>query len=247
MTTVSVERLAQTFVEVADTLRDEFDLIDFLHTLTLRVASLIDASAAGILLADQQGRLCFMAASDESASMVEIFQVQSRRGPCPEAFRTGRPVINADLRTADSRWPQFAARATAAGFSTVHAFPLRVRSQVIGALNVFGREVIGGFDPGDIQVVQALADVASIGLLQERAIRHEEALTQQLQRALDTRIVIEQAKGALAQAGAVSVDVAFHVLRAYARSNNRQLSAVAHAVVTNSAMLAELMKSEPSS
>lgn len=247
MTTVSAERLAQIFVEVADTLVDEFDLIDFLHKLSVRVAGLVDASAVGILLADQRGHLRFMAASDENAKVVEILQAQSRQGPCPEAYRTGKPVVNTDIRTTASRWPQFAARAGAMGFSSVHAFPLRLRSQVIGAMNVFGQNVGGGFDAGDIQVVQALADVASIGLLQERAISRGEALAGQLQGALTTRIVIEQAKGALAQAGEVSVDVAFQILRTYARSNNRQLSAVAHAVVTNSAMLAKLVKAQQSS
>lgn len=242
MTTVSTERLAKIFVEVADTLVDEFDLLDFLHMLSVRVADLLDASAVGILLADHQGRLRFMAASDENAAVVEMFQIQISEGPCLEAFRTAKPVVNADLHVADPRWPRFAARAAAAGFSSVHAFPLRLRSDVIGALNVFGNAVGGGFDEGDIQVVQALADVAAIGLLQERSISRGEALTEQLQGALNTRIVIEQAKGAIAQAQGVTVDVAFGVLRAYARSHNRQLSAVAHAVVSDPTTLAKLSR-----
>jgi GAF domain-containing protein len=240
MKTVSAERLAKIFVEIADTLVDEFDLVEFLHMLTIRVADLVDASAVGILLADKSGRLRFMAASDENAKVVEIYQIQSSEGPCLEAYRTARPVANADLRTADPRWPRFAARATAAGFYSVHAFPLRLRNQVIGALNVFGANVGGGFDDGDVQVVQALADVAAIGLLQERIISRGEALAEQLQGALNTRIVIEQAKGAIAHARQVSVDIAFDILRDYARSHKRQLSALAHAVVSDPAMLAEL-------
>jgi GAF domain-containing protein len=242
MRTVSTERLAQIFVEVADTLIDEFDLIDFLQMLTVRVADLVDASAVGILLADHRGNLRFMAASDENAKVVEIFQIQTSGGPCLEAYRTAKPVINADLRSADPRWPRFAGRATEAGFYSVHAFPLRLRNQVIGALNVFGSHVGGGFDDGDVQVVQALADVAAISLLQERTISRGEALTEQLQGALNTRIVIEQAKGAIAQARQVSVDIAFGILRDFARSRNRRLTEVAHAVVSDPAALAELTK-----
>lgn len=242
MKTVSTERLARIFVEVADTLVDEFDVAEFLHTLTIRVAELVDASAVGILLADSRGRLQVMAASDENARVVEVFQVQTDGGPCLEAFRTARPVINADLRTADARWPHFAARATTAGFYSVHAFPLRLRSQVIGALNVFGSAIGGGFDAGDVEVVQALSDVAAIGLLQERAISRGEALTEQLQGALNTRVVIEQAKGAIAQARGIGVDGAFTVLRDYARSTNRRLSDVARAIVSDPAALALLTK-----
>jgi GAF domain-containing protein len=240
MKTVSPERLANIFVEVADTLVDEFDLVDFLHMLTVRVADLLDASAVGILLADQRGRLRFMAASNENAKIIETFQIQTSEGPCLQAFKTAKPVVNADLRIADPRWPRFAKCATAAGFYSVHAFPLRLRAQVIGAMNVFGTTVGGSFDEGDTQVVQALADVAAIGLLQERSISRGEALTEQLQGALNTRIVIEQAKGAIAQVQGVSVDDAFTILRKYARSTNRQLSAVAHAVVSDPAALATL-------
>lgn len=241
MKTVSAERLAKIFVEVADTLVDEFDLIEFLHMLTVRVADLLEASAVGILLADHRGQLRFMAASDEDARVLEIFQVQTSGGPCLEAYATAQPVVNGDLSIADSRWPTFAARATALGFHSVHAFPLRLRSQVIGALNVFGSAVGGGLTAGDIEVVQALADVAAIGLLQERAIRRGEALTEQLQGALNSRIVIEQAKGAIAQAKGIGVDAAFGILRDYARSRNRRLSEVAHAVVSDPAALAELV------
>lgn len=242
MKTVSTERLAKIFVEVADTLVAEFDLLEFLHMLTVRVADLVDASAVGVLLADHRGQLRFMAASNENAKIVEIFQLQTSGGPCLEAYATAKPVVNGDLRMADPRWPKFAAQATAVGFYSVHAFPLRLRSQVIGALNVFGSNVGGGFDSGDIQVVQALADIAAISLLQERTIRRGEVLTEQLQGALNTRIVIEQAKGAIAQARQVSVDSAFGILRDFARSRNRRLSDVAHAVVTDPAALAELAK-----
>ncbi|HEX5200326.1 MAG TPA: GAF domain-containing protein, partial [Actinoplanes sp.] len=188
MTTISAQRLASVFVEVADTLVDEFDLIDFLHMLTERIADLVGVSTVGLLLADEHGRLQFMAASDENTRLLELFQVQHHEGPCLDAYRTVRSVINADLRQAHARWPRFAPpRATAAGFRAVHAFPLRLRKEVIGALNVFGTEIGGGFDDGDVQIIQALADVAAIGLLQERAISRSEILTQQLQGALNSR------------------------------------------------------------
>lgn len=240
MTTVSAERLARIFVEVADTLVDEFDLVEFMQMLADRTAGLLDASAVGLLLADQQRQLRFMAASDESSRLLELFQLQNQEGPCLEAFTTGTPVINADLRNAATRWPLFAPRATAAGFTSVHAFPLRLRTEVIGAMNVFGTVPGAGLDETDAQIVQALADVAAIGLLQERAISHGELLTEQLQGALNSRIIVEQAKGAIAQAHGVSVDVAFASIRAYARRSNRRLSDVAQLVVTDLASLPEL-------
>jgi transcriptional regulator with GAF, ATPase, and Fis domain len=244
MNTVSAERLAMIFVEVADTLVDEFDLIEFLHLLADRTAGLVHASAVGLLLADQRGNLEFMAGSDENVRLVELFQLQNREGPCLEAYRTARPVINADLPAAGARWPRFAPRATAAGFRSVHAFPLRLRSEVIGALNLFGADV-GALDDADVQIVQAVADVATIGLLQERTIRRSEVLTEQLQGALNSRIIIEQAKGAIAQAHGVSVDEAFTYLRSYARRTNRRLSEVANTVVADPTSLPELTAPQP--
>jgi len=240
VTTVSVERLANIFVEVADTLVDEFDLIDFLHTLTDRAASLIKASAVGLLLADERGRLEFMAASTENAKLVELFQLQTREGPCMDAFVTGEPVINVDLLEGDTRWPNFTRRALQAGFRSVHAFPLRLRSQRIGALNVFGDTRGGNFEGADVSIIQALADVAAIGLVQERTIHRGEVLTEQLQGALNSRIVIEQAKGAVAQARGIDVDEAFKLIRDLARSSNRRLTDVANAIVADPGNAARL-------
>jgi GAF domain-containing protein len=240
MTTVSAERLSKIFVEVADTLVDDFDLLEFLQMLTVRTASLVGASAVGLLLADQHGQLRFMAASDEKAKVLEVFQVQISEGPCFDAFRSGQPVINADLREATNRWPEFAPHALAAGFRSVHAFPMRVRREVIGALNVFGSLVGGNLEGADVQIVQALTDVAAIGLLQERAVRRGEVLTEQLQGALHSRIVIEQAKGAIAQAHGISVDAAFTTLRGYSRRHNRKLTDVAHDVLGDPSLLAAL-------
>jgi len=240
VTTVSVERLAKIFVEMADTLVDEFDLIDFLHMLADRTADLIHGSAVGLVLADQRGRLEFLAASDENTKLLELFQVQNSEGPCLDAFRTGTPVVNADLAAASARWPRFAPRATAAGFRSVHAFPLRLRSEVIGALNVFGSQPGSILDDADVPIVQALADVAAIGLLQERAIRRGELLTEQLQGALNSRIAIEQAKGAVAQIYGVSVDEAFTLIRGYARRTNSRIGDVARAIVTDPAAVPDL-------
>jgi len=205
-----------------------------------RTATLVNASAVGLLLANQRGRLEFLAASDENTKLLELFQVQNSEGPCLDAFRTATPVINADLADASARWPRFAPRATEAGFRSVHAFPLRLRTEVIGAMNVFGSVPGTTLDDTDVPIVQALADIAAIGLLQERAIRRGEILTEQLQGALNSRIIIEQAKGAIAQIRGVSVDEAFTMIRGYARRTNRRLVDVAHAVVTNPAGLPEL-------
>jgi GAF domain-containing protein len=240
MTIVSADRLASIFVEVADTLVEEFDLIEFLHMLTDRAADLVGAAAVGLVLADHRGRLEFMAGSNENAKMLELFQLQTHEGPCLEAYRTGHPVINVDLGKAAARWPRFAPRATATGFQSVHAFPLRLRSQVIGALNVFGDTKGGDFDDTDVPIVQALADVAAIAILQERAIRRGEILSEQLQGALNSRIVIEQAKGAVAQAHGLSVDEAFARIRGYARRHNKKLTDVAYAVITDPTSLANL-------
>lgn len=239
MTIVSTERLAEVFVEVADTLVSDFDLIEFLQTLTTRTAELVDAKAAGLLLADPHGELHFMAASDEATRLLELFQVQNKEGPCQDAFRTGAPVVNADLRQAVVRWPLFAPRAAEAGFRSVHAIPLRHHDNVIGALNLFGAEA-GALGPADVQIVQALADIATIGLLQERAARRAQLLTEQLQGALNSRVVIEQAKGALARMRNTGVDEAFELLRTYARTNHRRLGEVAEAVVTDPASVSEL-------
>ncbi|WP_244945133.1 ANTAR domain-containing protein [Couchioplanes caeruleus] len=235
--------MAVIFVEAADTLVDEFDLLDFLQMLTERASTLVNAGAVGLMLADQHGRLQFMAGSSESVRLVELFQLQNQEGPCLDAFRTGRPVINVDLAGAAHRWPRFVPRAAEAGFLSVHAFPLRLREHVIGALNVFGTAESGELAAADAPVVQALADVATIGLLQERTIRRAEELTEQLQSALNSRIVIEQAKGAIAQARSVGVDDAFTIIRTYARNHNRRLIDLAHEIVEDPTSLPELYRS----
>lgn len=238
MSTVSAERLATLFVELADTLVDEFDVVEFLQMLTRRVSALFDTGQVGLMLADHRDRLTFMAASDESARSMELFQLQYGDGPCLDAYRTAQPVTNVNLAQAAGKWPEFAPRAAEAGFQSVHAFPLRLRKEVIGAMGVFGSAT--ELDEADTHIVQSLADVAVIGLLQERAIRRGEVLTGQLQGALNSRVVIEQAKGIVAQARGVTPDDAFKLIRAFARRTNRRLSEVAHTIVTDLPALPEL-------
>jgi GAF domain-containing protein len=233
MNTVSAQKLAKVFVEIADTLVDEFDVLDYMHMLTDRVVELTDAAAAGMLLADQRGRLEFIAGSDENVRLVELFQLQNAEGPCLQAFNTGEPVINVNLGEAAARWPRFAPRAAAAGFQSVHAFPMRLRQQVIGALNVFGDAPGDDFEDDDVAIMQALADVGTIGLLQERTVTRSEALTEQLQGALTSRVIIEQAKGVVAQACGISVDEAFTAIRGYARRHNYRLTEVAQSIVAD--------------
>lgn len=242
MSTIAPERLAAVFVEMADTLVDEFDLVDFLHTVTTRTSELADAAAAGLLLADHHGQLQFMAASEERARLLELFQIQAHEGPCLDCYTQGSSVMNADLDQAGDRWPQFAPQAVAAGFRSVHAFPMRIRGERIGALNLFGTEP-GRMESGDEHILQALSDVATIGLLNERAIRRSEVLTEQLQTALNSRVIIEQAKGILAQTFDTTVDEAFEILRTYTRRNNAALSEVARSLVADPASIPELSTS----
>ena len=237
---VPTGRLAEVFVEVADALVDTFDLVEFLELVTLRAAEIVQSHTAGLCLADGDGRLQFMAASNESTELLELFQVQTDEGPCLDCFHSGESVVNADLADANDRWPSFAPHAVASGYRSVHAIPLRLRQSTIGALNLFNRDA-GRLAPDEVNVVQALADVATLGLLQERALRRAEVLSEQLQSALNSRIIIEQAKGAVAQFHSVSIDEAFQLIRAHARRNRSRLSNVAQSVVDDPAQIAGLL------
>jgi transcriptional regulator with GAF, ATPase, and Fis domain len=236
--------LSRTFVELTDTMVAGFDVIDFLHMLTGRSVELLDVSAAGLLLADPRGDLRVVAASSEAARLLELFQLQSDQGPCLDCFRSGQPVTVTDLGTQADRWPRFAAAARDAGFTAVQALPMRLREQVIGALNLF-RAAPGPFDPIGIGVGQALADVATISLLQERGMRRSETLNEQLQGVLDSQVIIEQAKGKLAGRLGVDMDQAFNLLRGFARSRNLHLSDLARAFVDGTETLTSLTASRP--
>ena len=232
MITASVHRLATIFVEVADIHGTEFDVVEFMQMFADHVAELVPDATTGLLLADPKGRLHYMAASDETTQILELLQLEKQDGPCVDAFHHRKPVVNTNLRTAAERWPQFAPHASAAGFRSVHAFPLQLRDHAIGALGVFGTIPVR-FDDTDSHIVQSLADVATISLLYHRSIKHAEGLAQQLQTALKSRILIEQAKGAIAHAHNIGVDEAFTLLRAYARRTNQRLKDVASQAVTD--------------
>jgi transcriptional regulator with GAF, ATPase, and Fis domain len=223
--------LVEAFVQMADTLVDDYDVVELLHQLVEHCLRLLPAGAAGIMLSDQRGNLQVLASSTEQTRLLELFQLQNNEGPCLDCVRTHEPVFAGDLSEELARWPRFAPQALRDGFASVHAVPLRLRRDTIGALNLFGHAT-GLLGEQDLKVARALADIATIGILQERAIRRGEVLTEQLQTALNSRVAIEQAKGALAQAGDLDMDQAFTVLRSYARTNNIRLSEVAHQIVT---------------
>ncbi|MDX6286340.1 MAG: hypothetical protein QOG53_1825 [Frankiales bacterium] len=221
--------LAEAFVELADTLVDQYDVVEFMHRLNEHCVSLFDAAASGLLLADHRGELSVIAASAEETRLLELFQLQNDEGPCMDCYRTGEVVSVADLEK-ETRWPKFVPHAIAHGFFSVHAIPMRLRDETIGTLNLFGTER-GQMEAASLRAAQALADVATIGVLQERAIHRAEVVAEQLQTALNSRVVIEQAKGLLAAKGGLDMDGAFSQLRAYARNHNRRLSEIAFEVV----------------
>lgn len=226
------EQLSETFVELADNLVADFDVIEFLHLLTARCADLLEVEAAGVLLADPSGHLRVMAASSERVRLLELFQVQNDEGPCLECFHSGQPVGASDPGQIRARWPVFAAEAEERGFGAVQALPMRLRDEVIGALNLFGAPP--GLGPQDTRIAQALADVATIGILQYRAQQRMDTVMTQLQTALNSRVQIEQAKGVLSERLDVDMDGAFTILRAHARRQRRHLSEVAQAIVNGS-------------
>jgi transcriptional regulator with GAF, ATPase, and Fis domain len=236
--------LSDTFVELTDTMVAGFDVIDFMHVLTDRSVQLLEVDAAGLLLADPRGELRVVAASSEVARLIELFQIQNDEGPCLDCFRSGQAVHVPDLAAATERWPRFAPAAVQAGFTAVQALPMRLREQVIGALNLF-RASAGTFADADIRVGQALADVATIGLLHERSMRRSDTLNEQLQAALNSRVVIEQAKGKLAERLGVDMDQAFNLLRDFARARNRRLSELAQAFVDGTETLTSLTRTQP--
>lgn len=223
-------KLARAFVELVDTLIDDYDLGEYLHLLTHRCADLVRATAVGVLLIDEAGHLRLASASTEDMRALELFEMQSEEGPCFEAFRSGVQVNEQDLAGAGERWRRFTPRAYALGFRSVHAFPLRVRDRTLGALNVFF-DRRGPFSEADILALQALADVAAIGIVQQRSAQEAIDVAGQLQTALDSRVVIERAVGILIERLNVSARDAFESLRRYSRNNNERLRAVAQAVV----------------
>lgn len=230
MGTMSREaRLNAAFVTVADTLTADYDVVDLLHTLVGECTEILDAQAGGLMLADGNGKLQVVASTSERADLVEVMQLAAGAGPCVDCFTTGKAVSVPDIQASTEEWPDFRAAALEQGFLSVHATPMRLRGEIIGTMNLFGTS-IGTLKRRDAAVAQALADVATIGILQERIAAQSQLVTEQLQRALDSRVLIEQAKGVLSHSGALSMEDAFLLLRAHARNNNLSLRVVAEGV-----------------
>jgi transcriptional regulator with GAF, ATPase, and Fis domain len=227
---VDSQKLAQTFVELADNLIDDFDALELLTVLVERSVDLLGVAASGLLIADGQDQMRLTASSSESVRLLELYQIQNDEGPCLECYRTGTPVSIGSMEEARSRWPRFAEAASRAGFVGVLALPLRLRGHVIGALNLFDANGILS-DPTTHPVAQAMADVATIAILQERFGRQREVLNEQLQSALTSRVVIEQAKGVLATRLDLGMEEAFERLRKRSRDDRRRLVEVAEEVV----------------
>jgi transcriptional regulator with GAF, ATPase, and Fis domain len=224
------QSLVETFVVLADTLVDDYDIVELLDLLVTSCVQLFDITQAGLLLADQKGNLAVIVSSSEETRLLEVFQLQNHEGACLECVRSGQAVTCADLSGETTRWPLFAPAAVAAGFCSVVALPLRLRNQTIGALSLFSRRA-QLISASDHRLAQALADVATIGILHRRASHHQSMLSGQLQHALNSRVIIEQAKGILAERSGANMDAAFNALRSYARGHNLKLTDVATAVV----------------
>ena len=228
---MDTEKLAKVFVTVADTMVDDFDVVDLLYNLVTRSVELFGATAAGLLLSDESGKLRVASASSEGARLLELFQIQHAEGPCLDCFRSGEPVLTDRLDTEVTRWPTFAAAATDQGFVGVLALPMRLRGQVIGALNLLSEDTAPPIAPEEIPLAQALADVATIAIMQDRLASNRDMLAEQLQSALNSRVVVEQAKGALATRLEIDHNEAFALIRSRARSGRRLLLDVAGEVI----------------
>lgn len=222
--------VTDAFVSLANSLADGLDVVDLLSGLATDSARLLDVASTGLLLADPRGILHVLAASSERTRILELFQLQRDQGPCLDCFRTGLPVLVPDLAAEAARWPQFVDAARTAGFSSVHAVPMRLRDNILGTMGLFGDRT-GALGEDDLSLAQALAHVASVAIVQDLAAAEQTRVAQQLQHALDSRVLIEQAKGVLAHSGDLDMDQAFAVLRGYARDLNLRLTDVARAVV----------------
>lgn len=231
--------LAHTFVELADSLVDDFDVVDLASLLADRCAKVTSATAAGLLLASPDGELRVLASSSEAMRLLEVFEAESDQGPCVECYRIGEPVVCLDLAAADRPWPDFSPRALTAGFHSVQAVPMRLRGRTIGAMNMYRSEP-GPMLDYDVEAAQALADVATIAILQNRAAVDAKSLNEQLQHALDSRVVIEQAKGVVAERTGLDMEQSFACLRRHARNHGLRLTDVAQAVTTKALPVSSL-------
>jgi GAF domain-containing protein len=230
-------RINSAFVAVADTLTTDFDVVDLLHTLVEQCTTILDADAGGLMLVDGGGRLQLMTSTSEGADLVEVMQLNADSGPCIDCFASGVAISVPDIERSGHRWPAFRKAAVQAGFLSVHATPLKLRGQIIGTMNLFGTRR-GALSERDAAAAQALSDVATIGILQERLVREGAIVAEQLHRALDTRILVEQAKGIIAHSLSITMEESFAVIRTYARNNNFTIRSVAEGV-SNRTLTAE--------
>jgi transcriptional regulator with GAF, ATPase, and Fis domain len=228
--TTREEQITDAFVELADCLVEDFEVTDLLHRLIDHALQLLDADAAGIMLADAAGVLQVVASNSHAVEALELFELQADAGPCVECYRTGEPVTPGSLDEMRAWWPTFAPAVEALGYSSAQAVPMRLRDEVIGALNIF-RTAEGALDARDLKLARALADVATVSLVADRTITARQLLADQLQRALTSRVVLEQAKGMLAERSGIGVDEAFTAMRDHARRSGRGLRDVAADVV----------------
>jgi GAF domain-containing protein len=224
------DRLLETFAVLADTLVDTYDVVELLQTLVDACQDVLDATDAGILLANRDGELELIASTSEASRLVEVMQLAAEAGPCIECYHRGTRVSVPDIAAEESRWPAFGAIARSNGFNAIEAVPMRLRDTTIGTLNLLRAE--SGTPPeADLVAARAFADVATIGILHERSLRDAEALNDQLQAALTSRVLIEQAKGVVSFTAGVPIDDAFRLLRTFARNHRASLSEVAGRVV----------------
>jgi GAF domain-containing protein len=234
------QRLNKAFVYLADTLVAGYDLVGLMHYLVDTSVELLDASSAGIVLADSWQRLDVLAATNEGSELLEVLQLQDGTGPCVDCFSTGVAQSVPDLAAVVGKWPHFAPLALEQGLRSVHAVPLRLRDATIGALNLFRSEP-GRLAERDRETAQALADVATIGILQERAARERSDLNERLEFALSSKVVIEQAKGVLANHGGLTMEEAFVALRTYSSSHAVPLTHLALDLVERRRRPAEIL------
>lgn len=224
---VTQDLLTRTMVELADTLVDDFDVIDLLTLLTDRCVEVLGMHGAGLMLAAPLGsNLRVMASSSTAMRDLELLEIQTSDGPCLDCYRSGAPVLNEDLGTTAPRWPRFTPAALAAGFRSVSALPMRLRGTTIGALNLFRIDLVT-LDDLNLGAAQAFADVATIALLQHEASHDARAINEQLAHALNSRVIIEQAKGMLAERAGIDMELAFGWLRSHARQQHTRLGVVA--------------------
>jgi GAF domain-containing protein len=236
--------LVRTLVDLADTLVDDFDVAELLSLLTERCVDVLDVSTAGLMLVAPGGELRVMASSSEAMRVLELFELQSQEGPCLDCHETGEQVLNQVLSRDGTRWPRFSVEALDAGFQLVHALPLRLRGNVIGVLNLFHADAVP-MGQADVDAAQAFADVATIGILQHRAVREFQLVNEQLQNALNTRVVIEQAKGMVAERSGCNMEEAFALVRDYSRRNNLRLGDVARDIAAGVLSAGVLPRSAP--